>query len=243
MLIKQANSSRVARDAIVLDLGDIAAQGEAIRRQSAAAAERIIREAHEERTRVLAGAREEGLAAGREAGMREGLAQGTAEGLAKASSEHSKNLAELSRRWEAALASFEAARVDLLADAKASLLALAVEVSERIVRKTIEHDPASVERQLEAALGMVLSQSRLRISVHPDAHALATQALPVLMKKLSLGNHAEVIPDPALEAGGCILRTDRGELDASIGTQLDELARVLLGRSPDGEATIEGKSP
>lgn len=236
MLIKNSNSTLMAREAVVLDLGDLAAQADVIKREASAAAERVIRAAREERARILAGAEEQGRREGRESGLARGLEEGRAAGRAEALAAESAALKALQQRWSEALEKFESERAHLLAEARASLLRLAAAVAERVTKRAVEADEHVLTAQLEAALGLVLSPTRLVIEIDPEDRERTLAALPALMERLGGGDNAEVRAREGLGAGSVIVRTDRGEIDASISTQVARAVRALLGEEPDESA-------
>lgn len=227
-LIRPADADRVPRRALVLDLGDLRRHGEEVVARARAEAAAIIEEARAERARLVQGGREEGFAEGRAAGEAQGLEEGRAEGRRRALTEMSARLGALDAAWSAALAKFEAERAEVLAAARESVIVLAAEIASRVTKRTIELDPAVVRDQLEAALGLTLRATRLVIRVNPEDRAIAAQALPELLKTLAGAAHAELAEDASLDRGSCVIRTDHGEVDASIGTQLDRMAGALL---------------
>ena len=100
-LIRHAEADRIARDAIVLDLGDVRAQAELIMSQAKAQASKAILAARAERERIIAGAQEEGYRAGFEKGHAEGLVKGTEDGNAAALVERKGELSRLDSAWSA----------------------------------------------------------------------------------------------------------------------------------------------
>ena len=98
-LIKQANARDLARDAIVLDLGDLQRQAGEIVTSAKAQAAMIAVQARAERERIVAGAAETGRAQGFEAGKQEGYKAGVAEGRAAAIAEMKERLGKLEAAW------------------------------------------------------------------------------------------------------------------------------------------------
>src|ERR1700752_854723 len=116
-LMRKSSVATLAREAIVLDLGDLAAQGELLKAQARAEAERIIAEAQAERNRLIAGAVEEGRKQGIAQGVQEGGVQGEAAGKQAALVEFRERLTKLEAAWVASLAAFESDRDTLILDA------------------------------------------------------------------------------------------------------------------------------
>lgn len=238
-LIKQANARDLARDAIVLDLGDLQRQGDMLVSQARARADAIIAEARAERQRILAGASEqghaEGLAVGRAAGYEAGLEAGRAAAL----TEFKDKLAGLDAAWSAAAESFNNSRELLLRSAQRDVLRVAVRIAERVTKRVIRIDPAVAAAQLEAVLAVVVRPTRLTVRIHPDDRPTVEAALPQLAAIFTAARHVDLVDDPSLTRGSCVAVTRPpgasdadgglgGEIDASISTQLERIAEALL---------------
>ncbi len=227
-LIRPANSDRIARPALVLDLGDLRKHGEKLVEQSRVKAAAIAQEAIAERERLIAGASEKGLEEGRAKGYADGLERGRAEGHAAVLNESRSQLERVTHAWSVALGEFESARAGIVAAAKEDVLALALDLAAKITKRAIDAEPKIVQAQLEAALAVVMQPTRLRVRMNPVDVTATREVMPALMKRFGLGTDAELIEDAALERGSAVILTDRGEIDASIETQFDRLVEALL---------------
>lgn len=241
-LIKSANSSIAARGAVVLDLGDLTRQGQAIIAAAQRQASAIIAEAHAERARLIGDASANGRAEGVAEGRAEGLRHGAEQGKAQALVEHKAALDAMVTAWSGALEQFVGARERLLSEAKTGVIRLALAIGERVTRRAIDARPDAAIAQLEAVLERVLRPSRLAVRVHPTDRAVLTDAAPAIIQRFSAVQHVELIDDPALARGSCVaVVTDAahggdaagstgagGEIDASISTQLDRIAEAIL---------------
>lgn len=228
-LIKRADSNTVARQALVLDLGDLEGQADRLKDLATREAERIIAEAHAERARLIAGAKEEGFAAGFAKGLEEGRVKGEADGETKAIAAMRDRLIALDQAWTHALDELLGARERFMQEARISTLRLAIAIAERVVKRTIEADDQTVVRQAAEALQLAANGSRVVLEVHPDDAQTLERALPEMMRRMARGEHAEVVEDESLERGSCVIRSPQcGSIDASIGVQLDRLVETLL---------------
>lgn len=258
-LIKSANSSVAARGAVVLDLGDLTRQGQAIIAAAQRQAQAIIADAHAERARLISDAAAAGRADGVIEGRAEGLKQGLAQGQAQALAEHKAALGAMVTGWSGALEQFVGARDRLLSEAKTEVIRLALAIGERVTKRAIEADPAAAAAQLEAVLERVLRPSRLTVRVHPADRAMLADAAPALVQRFAAVQHVELVDDGALARGSCVavvMGAARdgdagaggsgggatgigGEIDASIGTQLDRIAEAIL----PGARRLEARPP
>jgi len=101
------------------------------------------------------------------------------------------------------------------------LVRLAIEIARRILRREIHTDPSAVLGLVKAALERVAAREVLRVRVPPQDVAmlknhLAEQGMP---------ERIEVTADGNLERGAVIVETSRGDLEASVETQLEEIER------------------
>lgn len=235
-LIRQADPDAHACTALVLNLSDLAAQGQALCQQARLEAERILAQARAERERQIAGAAEEGRRAGYQAGLEEGRRAGEQAGRQAALEEFRLRLEQLERAWTAALERFERDRETLLHDALGDMLRLAAIAAEMITKRVVQLEPDRVVDQLAAVLAQVARATRLVVAVHPDDLPLVQEALPGLARRCVAAEHVELTGDPALARGSCVARSANGTVDASIATQLARIVEVLL---PGGGAKTQ----
>ncbi|MBN4052522.1 hypothetical protein JYT82_00240 [bacterium AH-315-K20] len=233
-VIKRADAETHMHRCVTLDLGDLDRRGRMLREAATAEAERVVREAHTERARLLSDAAEvgqaQGYAEGLEAGKTEGIEQGRAEALA----EFREKLGELDAAWSEAMAAFLEQRETLLIEAKRGAVELAVAIAERVVHREIEVDPTVVEDQLRELLSLVTAPATLIVRVHPEDEELVREVLPKLREQFVGGIHVRLQTDSSALRGSCTARTLGGaSIDASIQTQLDRLVRDLM---PDRSA-------
>lgn len=248
-LIKQSNARDIARDAIVLDLGDLQRQAAAIIAEARAQAAAITAQARAERERILAGAAESGRAQGEEQGRAEGLKAGLAEGRAAAVAEFKERLSKIEAGWSDALARFVADRDEMFMLCQRDVLRLALGIAERVTKRAIRADAAAAVAQLEAVLRVIVRPTELVVRVHPEDRSVVAEALPRLTSEFSQARHVELVDDPAIGRGSCVASTRAhgaaggafapGEIDASVQTQLDRIVEALLpgdpgSPSPDG---------
>lgn len=227
-VIRNAEAESMAREAIVLDLGDLQRHAELLRKRAEEQAEAVVAEARQKRKELLDGAQEEGYAKGFEEGKEAGLKKGRQEGLAEATKQVRSDGASLCASLEEALNQFEAARETLMADARQDLVALAIAIAQRVLHKVVEHDSHAVTSQLDAVLATVLDATRLVIRINPEDTSAAEAALGDLMQRYHLSAHAEIVGDEQVSRGSCLVRTDRGQIDAVIEHQLARIAEALV---------------
>lgn len=231
-LIRRPDIQQMARDAIVMNLGDMAREGERLATRAQAEAERILAEARAERQRLISGASEQGHAEGYQKGLEEGRAAGIEDGRRAALQSFTAELASLQQAWEREIREFETQRVEMLSALRRDAVSLAVALAERVIRRSVEADESVVLRQIEAALGVLARATRIAVAIHPDDEELVRGALPGLVQRFSEVTHAEIVLDRNVVRGGCVVRTESGgEIDATLRSQLERLASAIGARS------------
>lgn len=223
-LIKQANSNSLVRDAIVLDLGDLRRQADAIVEDARVEAAALLAAARSEAEEITRNAAPEGRAQGIAAGRIEGERLGRADAIKQVSDQ----LAQLMRRWTDAIDRWERERAAMMLAAREDVIALAIEIARNVVHRRIEVDPSLVVDQVESALAMVARPTSLRIAVHPADRALVEEALPAIVVRFADAASIALVEREDVERGGCIVSTAGGEIDANISTQIERLAESLL---------------
>lgn len=235
-LIRQANAARATRDAIVLDLGDLVRQGEAMKLRARAEAEQILADARDERARLIKGAAEEGRQEGLAQGLEEGRKSGHAEGQELAIAEFRDRLTRLEALWGQALQRFEQERDQMLLAARQDVLKLAVAMGEMVTKRSIEVSDGVVVDQLRAVLERVANPTRLLIRIHPSDRATVERVLPSVASRFGSAAQVEIKDDESLEAGSVLAAIDgRAEIDASIRTQLQRIVETLIPGDRAGE--------
>lgn len=101
------------------------------------------------------------------------------------------------------------------------IVELAVVLAERLVGEAIRVEPARVAELAAAAIQEARGARRVRIDACPEDVAALEEVLG------SIGQSAEIHPDPTLGRGSLVVHTDLGRVDARLKPQLERLAVAL----------------
>jgi flagellar assembly protein FliH len=154
----------------------------------------------------------------REAQARE---EGRREGEAAARQQLEAPLREAMARLAPQIGELPDFRKKLRREAEQDLVKLAVAIAHRVLRRELTTDPEAILGLVKAALERVEAREVFRVRVHPED----ARILEPCFADLGLPEKIEVAADRDLERGGVILETSRGQLDASVETQLQEIER------------------
>jgi flagellar assembly protein FliH len=179
----------------------------------AAELERIRDAAH---AQGLASGHVAGQALGYQAGFDQGHAQGFEKGRQEALAEAAR-LAGLADAFKAALAGAQNEMAD-------SLVALALDIAQQVVRQHVAHDPAALVACAREVLGAepALAGAPLLL-VNPADLPIVEAYLKEELESLGWN----VRTDAAIERGGCRAQAATGEIDATLGTRWERVAAAL----------------
>ncbi|WAI81912.1 MULTISPECIES: flagellar assembly protein FliH [Achromobacter] len=162
---------------------------------------------------------EAGYAAGREAGYAEGLTQAREQGAQEAQRLH-------------ALVQACAASVGALEEKMGqSLLTLALDIAQQVVRTTLSEQPEAVAAAVRDVLHINPSTNgQMRLWANPDDIELIRLHLADELKE----GHWRVLADESIARGGCRAETPFGDIDATLQTRWRRVA-ASLGRNVSWE--------
>ncbi len=158
--------------------------------------------------------------------VREAHAAGLREGEAAGRNRAAADLQPIVEKFAQTAGELAQLRARLRREAEADTLKLALAIARRVLRRELAIDPDALENLLLGALEKLRGQEIARVRIHPSHADLVTACL----RRGSSGTTVEVIPDPGRPPGTAIFETERGNLDASVETQLQEIERGLADR-------------
>jgi flagellar assembly protein FliH len=214
-----------------LNLNDIEAEARrvmaAARQEAAAIAAQAKRDADVLRRQ----AHEQGHREGHEKGLIDGRQAGRDEALREASERFAQKQAALTDAMRATIEQFDEQKRELLLAARSDVLELALVIARRVV-KCIVDDPVRAAEATAANAAELIEHVGARhdpvLRVHPEVLESAERAA----QTMEGARHVRVVADETIAPGGCVLATTRGQLDATIDTQLDRITSLLLGEPP-----------
>jgi flagellar assembly protein FliH len=158
------------------------------------------------------------LAAARAAGYEEGMSAGRAEVSAAA------------RVLTGAARELDAARTASAAEVEPVAVGLALKIAAKVLGGELEARPGLVLDVVRGALRRLTEPLPATLLVNPEDAELVRGAIADF--KVEHGGELSVREDRRIERGGCVVRTQAGEIDAQIAAQLERAAKVV-GRQTD----------
>ncbi len=153
----------------------------------------------------------------------EGYAAGQAEGLAAARDLMNSRMARLDALLDAAARPLHA--MDELVELE--LARLAMTVARQVLAHELRTSPdLVVEAVRQAALALPSASGSLRVRLHAEDLSL--------LRTLDVAEeHWQLVADPTLQRGDCLLETERSRLDARLETRLAAVVDAVLGAEAD----------
>jgi flagellar assembly protein FliH len=155
--------------------------------------------------------------------VREAQAAGLREGEAAGRSRAAAELQPVIQRLARSIEELGQMRARLRSEAEADLVRLSLAIARRVLRREMSIDPDALRGVIVAALEKLHSQEICRVRVHPSLAGMVSTCL----REGVAGSGAEVIADPSRQPGDVVFETERGNLDASVDSQLLEIERGL----------------
>lgn len=113
------------------------------------------------------------------------------------------------------------------AAAEQDLLRLAVKIAEKIIGHQIEVEPATLADIVSAALRHARQSEALTVYVNP-ADLPTLQEFRATLDPGGRARFLDIVPNPEVGRGGCVIKSESGTVDAQLDTQLRVLERDLL---------------
>jgi flagellar assembly protein FliH len=198
---------------------------------------RIVSEAEEQGHRRAAQLEQEAIPRAREQGKREAFEQAREEAARIAMEEARQDYSQLCGALRAGLEAFESNKRRLLATAESGLLELALAIGRRVCRHDVATSSEAARANAAALLEMVKHESDLALHLNPADHQTLQVAAPEVIAAADRLAHVNLVADPAVDRGGCVLKSRTGTIDATLETQLDGVAAALV-KAPNCEELI-----
>jgi flagellar assembly protein FliH len=162
-----------------------------------------------------------------------GEADGRAAGIAAVQAE----LAPAVTALTAAAAELSALRAQVIGELESDAVGLALRIAEHIVAGAVDTEPRRIVDVAGLALRRITERRHVTLVVNPADLELLTEAIPSLQSELGGIEHCNVQSDRRVARGGVLARTDEGEIDASIDTQLARVREIVAAElaGPQGD--------
>ena len=192
----------------------------------------VLGKADEEAKQIIAKARERYEGAhqdGYEQGYREGYEKAYRDAREKVDAE-AVNIRDAA--WEM-LRSTEAERKNTLLVVEEEVLALAVQIAEKLVAKQLDINRDTVLNIVQEALRLLADRDSFIVIANSTEVEMIRQNKDMFMQLLTEGARLKIIGDPDIRPGGCRVETERGQVDATLESRWQLLLQSLNDKTGD----------
>lgn len=167
-----------------------------------------------------------------EESRRLGYEEGRTAGLAAARSELDTEFADKRREIDAELEAARTERFTQLESMQGDIIELALSVASRILRQRVDEDPELVVAMVGEAIGRARNGEKLRVRANPRDIPLIEEHEDHLITSVQGLKELELVGDPGVSPGGCVIESGHGYIDARLDRQLElvgDALRVAVG--------------
>ena len=159
--------------------------------------------------------------------VEEARERGHAAGLAAGLEDAQLRLAPAASALAEAVTGVAAEQEEFLIRAERAAVDLALGLAEKIVGASIDADPEAVLGVIAGALRRATVRDHLVLEVNPDDFELVHDLADELAARVGGVRRLDVVAERRVTRGGCVVRTEEGEIDARIEQQLDRAREVV----------------
>lgn len=140
--------------------------------------------------------------------------------------ESQTQIADLREQLAATIAEISNVKETVAAQAETELVELALEIAKKIVGREVTFDREIAFTLVKVSLSRLQTHAAARVHLHPEDFAF----VQAQRERLNYHGALEIIEDRSIDLGGCLVKTETGDIDARIDSQFEEIAHGLLGK-------------
>lgn len=156
---------------------------------------------------------------------RDAFAKGYAQGERAGEAAAGQRNEAMVRRLVATIEEIASLRAGMMRTTERELVRLAVAMAERIVRREVDVDAELLTAMARVAIDRLGENVAATIHLNPADH----EAMMAARKGEPFAGAVQVVADPLVGRGGCLVKSAFGVVDAGIDTQIREMSQALLG--------------
>ena len=115
----------------------------------------------------------------------------------------------------------------VLSETEGELLRLAVKMAEKIIGRELRQEPSTAADIVATALRQARRSEVVTIRINPSDFP-AVDVARARLEQAGRAQFLDLVADKQVAAGGCLVESDSGTIDAQLETQLRVLERALL---------------
>ena len=180
---------------------------------------------------------DEGMQQGKNEGYAEGLLLGQEEGLKKGQ----EIVLQIVKRFEQMMQLLAEPLEQVDQQVEEELLALSIATARQIIRREITLNPDQIVAVVKEAISVLPSNSKkIKVHLNPDDAEIIRETLNISSSVLNdsgdannqVSSHDDswsIVEEATINRGGCLIKTENSQIDATIETRIAEIAVRIFG--------------
>ena len=169
---------------------------------------------------------EKGYMEGSKKGFDQGFEQGKTEGSKKGYEENLHLLRKQTADFLSLLESLSEPFKQLDDEIEKQLVHLSIGIANQLIRREIKIDPGQIIAVIrEAVNALPVAAQKLTLHMHPDDAELVRSSLAIN----DVSPPWEIIEEPLITRGGCKVKTEVSNIDATVENRLASIVATILG--------------
>lgn len=238
MAIDQEDSANRQVESIDIEKQEVKEKRKQILQAAKEEADAIIREAKMQKEQILLRVEEEKQKAFQDAfmkGQQEGQEQGYQEGYMQGKKEANHFIKEA----EQIRISAQQEKEQILQEIEPQALELIVNILEKMVGSLIKFQPETILYLIQKGLKEVSFKDTISLYISEKDYEYVMDHQTELFQLIGEEGALEILKEPSLEMGDCIIETPVGNIDSGLGHQLQEVKKELYLLFAQEDAQIQ----
>ncbi len=185
-----------------------------------------LNRSRDEATRLVEEARDQAEQIRRDAEL-QGRQQAEAEFEQRVRDEVEQRVARVLPSLQQAIDQLSAARTSHLKQCETRIVQLAAAIAARLIRRELQDVPEIPLELIREALQLATGSSQIKLRLAPEDYRILRERLADLDGFTDAG-HAEIVADPQVSRGGCIVQSEFGIIDQRFESQLSRIVEELI---------------
>ncbi|MEK0316042.1 FliH/SctL family protein [Cohnella sp. 56] len=176
-----------------------------------------------------------------EEAKRQGYEEGFAAGSEQAEQQTYARMEQMLEEARRVVLQAYEAKARIIAESEQFVVGLSCQIAGKIVRRSLDNAPELAVDLMKQALARRKEQGAITLCVAPEQFEFVEAARDELSLAVDAQAELQIVPDPSVQDGGCVIRSAYGSIDARIDTQLESIREELLQIA--AQSREEGKDP
>ena len=139
-----------------------------------------------------------------------------------------KNIETLLPALSEAIRQIEDSRNQWLKHWEKAAIHVATAIAGRVVRREVKHDPQITLTLVSEALELASGSPKIQISISPQDHETLGGQITTLCERFAQLAPIEIVADPDIAPGECVVETRCGRVDQRFEAQLARIEEELV---------------